>query len=1339
MILKNKRGLSVVILFLILLVLILITIGIILIATQKSNNINKRVIRIQLNKSNQIENIGIGESGINLSIEEVRVLSTTSFSITIKRNEGSGNLVKIKFIFANELYNYSIIKETDMKELEERTFNVEDYNNYIQKITEILIAPIFIDHSGKELISNITSSYFTTISNLNERELSNENCNNGIDDNGNGLIDCQDPECFAKLTCDSDCQTLTCSALSNFQWSCENLPATTSCGEQSCPINTCNGNNFLNYSSTCNKYCNTGSCDSCTCDYTNTSCGKTKSCQNIGCRICDTGTANCDENPTTGINGCEANLNTDPSNCGGCGNICSTKKHCENGICISNPQCTNNIECNDSNPCTIDSCTNGQCVYSNEQSGKVCANNQQVCSGIQLCTALTCNGQGSCSNPTQCNDCPNSLGICGTPICSNNVCGLNINSGAYCGTQSCPADKCSGNILLDYASTCNKLCSALGTCPACTCAVNPINCGNTKYCNSGSCIVCPTGYANCDQNAINGCEANLNTDSSNCGNCGNACGNGQICENGLCVLSFSRYSGGEMLSIMDKTIAALWVYWSDSNWSKVMDLANYIISLKPTLIASAGAIGYDGECIANNSICDYENKINGEIKSFVRYYHNNLPNVRTECVIFEDVIPNRITNTKCRADVCGNERTFNYNLIKNKNIACPHYDCYADITTNETQLYYKTLGRDLLDVGCDGISFSWIGPIYFGHNLNEDQVISSFSNVINDWRGYAASIGKKKIFVGGSSTFYKNNPDAYSNLFDYSFADMYPDGIFDTDQTKEILVNKDLKRCYNDATRDSQRKIISCSQNCNYIDRLLPSINNKPNKPILLLWDTVGDMCINGKVTPDDIAILGSKESRIQLLTLIDNYYYTKAFNPNVRYGLLGNLGSPGTNAPGYESFCGVPLGSYPNYYTWSLIKCLNAKERKELADFFTFGTLPNDSITGFLANAYSSLWNQNLLDSSDTNNKALVYWSDSININEISKKEVLRTFLKDYSGNFFTRGGQVLSDKEYINRVFKAVEFMPASQDNISQGISYLSSHSREEYFDNLWGCGPVDLTCALGIQPACDIRIKHWTCDYSNIALIRGGNINQQGSYLVSCGPATQIPSSSTFAWQFTWNSSGFMNMHVRANQIVEGNDASGNIFCGFWPSHFLTQSVIPFRGKKFQIEFDARINKAEVFSDGSLIPNIGRVDSTSGSTQAWLRFAQATAIDTPLTTNGKRGLYFESDVWDSHDFNNPDNPIDYFFYKFNQIKNDTDVVERMIKSANPPIGEWRHYVVPLDDYLTALPINSQENNKENWSLRSFYFVIEFFAGDGLDKTGYFEGDVDIDNFYLIDLNKK
>ncbi|OQB44509.1 MAG: Disintegrin [Parcubacteria group bacterium ADurb.Bin159] len=56
--------------------------------------------------------------------------------------------------------------------------------------------------------------------------------------------------------------------------------------------------------------------------------------------------------------------------------------------------------------------------------------------------------------------------------------------------------------------------------------------GTCHYDCSG--IYCNPGYGNCDQNASNGCEINLNTDKNHCKYCEKACHSNEFCQNGEC-------------------------------------------------------------------------------------------------------------------------------------------------------------------------------------------------------------------------------------------------------------------------------------------------------------------------------------------------------------------------------------------------------------------------------------------------------------------------------------------------------------------------------------------------------------------------------------------------------------------------------------------------------------------------------------------------------------------------------------------------------------------------------------------------------------------------------------
>ncbi len=78
----------------------------------------------------------------------------------------------------------------------------------------------------------------------------------------------------------------------------------------------------------------------------------------------------------------------------------------------------------------------------------------------------------------------------------------------------------------------------LAASPACVnngqCAALPHASGT---CSAGQCAIagCDPGYADCNKQAADGCEANIGGDPATCGSCGNACPMGNFCCSGKCA------------------------------------------------------------------------------------------------------------------------------------------------------------------------------------------------------------------------------------------------------------------------------------------------------------------------------------------------------------------------------------------------------------------------------------------------------------------------------------------------------------------------------------------------------------------------------------------------------------------------------------------------------------------------------------------------------------------------------------------------------------------------------------------------------------------------------------
>ncbi len=207
-----------------------------------------------------------------------------------------------------------------------------------------------------------------------------------------------------------------------------------------------------------------------------------------GLGLCASGYLDCDGNSG---NGCETSTQSDPSHCGSCSKVCPTVTNgsaaCSSGTCGFLCQ-TGYSDCdkNGANGCEINS-----------------ASDPQNCSACgQVCPAFA-NGKPACSSGAC------SLGSCnlGFANCDNyspNGCEVNTsNSTANCGQ-------------------CGKVCAV------------PAN--GTAVCSNSTCgTICAVGFADCNGQVGDGCEVNKQTDSNNCGNCGNKCAAGKNCTSGVCI------------------------------------------------------------------------------------------------------------------------------------------------------------------------------------------------------------------------------------------------------------------------------------------------------------------------------------------------------------------------------------------------------------------------------------------------------------------------------------------------------------------------------------------------------------------------------------------------------------------------------------------------------------------------------------------------------------------------------------------------------------------------------------------------------------------------------------
>jgi len=150
------------------------------------------------------------------------------------------------------------------------------------------------------------------------------------------------------------------------------------------------------------------------------------------------------------------------------------------------------------------------------------------------------------------------------PGCIVGACGIGSCLPGFGDCDGNPANGCEVELATDAAhcGACRAACSSDRTCVGSSCVAcsglriacagtcidpqtNPAHCGGCNApcatrpnavttCVAGGCgFTCMAGFADCDGVAANGCES-TNSDTTNCGTCGNACAAGVMCIDGRC-------------------------------------------------------------------------------------------------------------------------------------------------------------------------------------------------------------------------------------------------------------------------------------------------------------------------------------------------------------------------------------------------------------------------------------------------------------------------------------------------------------------------------------------------------------------------------------------------------------------------------------------------------------------------------------------------------------------------------------------------------------------------------------------------------------------------------------
>ena len=341
-------------------------------------------------------------------------------------------------------------------------------------------------------------------------------------DEGYGSCDGDDATgCETPLATSTDCGSCgTPCTLDNASGSC----GTGACVVDACDAgwSDCDGDPGNGCETLVTTVSNCGACGV-VCDVPNAS----ETCASGACEMtaCDPGAGDCDGVATTG---CETPLVT-LANCGACGAPCALPnavETCATGTCAivscvggwgnCDGEATDGCETPLTSPVDCGAC-GAPCDFANAL--ETCASG--------ACTLTGCDaGFGNC-NGLSADGCEASLATLANCGACAATCDL-ANVSESCASGACTLVACAagwGNCDGVVGNGCETLLSSLASCGVCGSPCDLPNASET--CATGACAVvtCAAGWGDCDGADANGCEANLNASASDCGACGAACTN----------------------------------------------------------------------------------------------------------------------------------------------------------------------------------------------------------------------------------------------------------------------------------------------------------------------------------------------------------------------------------------------------------------------------------------------------------------------------------------------------------------------------------------------------------------------------------------------------------------------------------------------------------------------------------------------------------------------------------------------------------------------------------------------------------------------------------------------
>lgn len=315
-----------------------------------------------------------------------------------------------------------------------------------------------------------------------------EACMDGVDNDGDRYIDCNDFNCCSLVACaaGTSCNrvdggrrdggprdgSISCAA--------EETMCSGVCVKTDIDVANCGG---CGNACADGEACNAGTCGPLACDGTLTSCS-----------------------------GACVDTDTDPANCGACGNTCTVTDMCMGGFCVSACPAPNTL-CS----ITVESSTVTMCVDTATDSAN-CGDCNAPCRADQICSGGSCDcamGRTDCSGA--CVDTVTDSANCGS-------CGHACGAGQNCVGSTCV---CGASEML-CGDVCVNTMSSHDNCGSCDHA-----CGGSESCGGGVCTsICAgmPGTTACGAECVN-----LTNDNMNCGGCGVTCASNATCTASACV------------------------------------------------------------------------------------------------------------------------------------------------------------------------------------------------------------------------------------------------------------------------------------------------------------------------------------------------------------------------------------------------------------------------------------------------------------------------------------------------------------------------------------------------------------------------------------------------------------------------------------------------------------------------------------------------------------------------------------------------------------------------------------------------------------------------------------